>query len=262
MNKRNIALLGGSFDPITIAHLQIATEIYNQFEDIDEVWLVPCGDAREDKKLTKGVHRVEMINLMLKDSLFKDVPIKVEDIEIKSNKYIPTYDLLKLLSEKHEDCTFHFCIGSDLLKGIRSWKPFGERLVEEYDFIVMNRPGYIVCEELLPTKSSFINTNFEGSSTIIRQRIKENKGKNGKKKYFGINGLTTVSVIDYINKNDLYNEEIKPTVIKTENTEEDKNMIDTENNSKQEIMLRSIINEMLNKEKMKTIEMVFQFVIV
>ena len=212
--RKNIALLGGSFDPITIAHLQIATEIYNNFDYIDEVWLVPCGDAREDKKLSKGVDRVEMINLLLKDSLFSDVPIKVEDIEIKANTYIPTYDLMKLLSALYKNYSFHFCIGSDLLKGIRSWKPYGDRLVEEFDFIVLNRPGYEVDESFLPRNCRYLNTKFEGSSTIIRQRIREYRdnlkknenGLNKRKKYFGINGLTTVSVIEYIIKNTLYYE--------------------------------------------------------
>ena len=246
LTKRNIALLGGSFDPITIAHLQIATEIYNQFDDIDEVWLVPCGDSREDKKLTKGTHRVAMINLMIKDSLFTDVPIRVEDIEIKANKYIPTYDLMNLLKEKHQDCIFHFCIGADLLNGIRSWKPYGDKLVEEFDFIVMNRPGYTVEEDLYPPKSRFINTNFEGSSTTIRQRIKEfrsntiNGISNGRKKYFGINGLTTVSVIDYINKNDLYNEE----KIKIN----------------QERLLRKLTDEIIKTETLKKYEMNFELV--
>ncbi len=241
--KKNIALLGGSFDPITSAHLQIATEIYNQLDDIDEVWLVPCGDNREDKKLTKGVHRIEMINLMIKDSIFKDVPIKVEDIEIRNNKYIPTYDLMKMLTEQYKDCIFHFCIGSDLLKGIRSWKPFGDKLVEEYDFIVMNRPGYVVEGHLLPRKSRFINTNIEGSSTLIRQRIKEYRKKMNttgtKKKYFGINGLTTVSVIDYIIRNNLYSEEKKEEIITR-----------TVMKSNQVEKIMGIVDE-INKEKIK-----------
>ncbi len=81
---KKVALFGGSFDPITIAHLQvikslikIASEVYNQFDDIEEVWLIPCGDSRSDKELTLGIHRVEMIKLILNDSLFSDVPLKV-----------------------------------------------------------------------------------------------------------------------------------------------------------------------------------------
>ena len=75
--NRVIALLGGSFDPPTIAHVQIAAEIYNNFS-VDEVWIIPCGDGRSDKKLkTSGEHRLAMVNLILKDIIDECVPIKV-----------------------------------------------------------------------------------------------------------------------------------------------------------------------------------------
>ena len=75
---RTIAILGGSFDPPTLAHVQIAAEIYNTHEDIDEVWIVPCGDGRGDKSLkTAAKHRLKMLEIILLDVLGEDVPIKV-----------------------------------------------------------------------------------------------------------------------------------------------------------------------------------------
>jgi nicotinate-nucleotide adenylyltransferase len=73
-----VAILGGSFDPPTIAHVQIACEIYNNFADVDEVWFIPCGDGRVDKSLrTKGTHRMKMLQLVLRDLIDECVPIKV-----------------------------------------------------------------------------------------------------------------------------------------------------------------------------------------
>ena len=40
--KTKVAVLGGAFDPPTNGHLQLATEIA-QADDVDEVWLAPCG---------------------------------------------------------------------------------------------------------------------------------------------------------------------------------------------------------------------------
>ncbi len=78
MRLRTVAIFGGSFDPPTIAHVQIACEIYNNFADVDEVWFVPCGDGRGDKKLrTPGLHRVKMLHLILGDLIDECVPIKV-----------------------------------------------------------------------------------------------------------------------------------------------------------------------------------------
>ena len=48
--KMKVALLGGSFDPPTISHLQLASETLNVCPEINEVWLIPCG-TRPDKKL-------------------------------------------------------------------------------------------------------------------------------------------------------------------------------------------------------------------
>jgi len=42
------------------------------------VWIVPCGDGREDKSLrTEGKHRLKMLELILSDLIDEDVPIKV-----------------------------------------------------------------------------------------------------------------------------------------------------------------------------------------
>ncbi len=75
--------MGGSFDPPTLAHVQIASEIYNTHEDVDEVWIVPCGDGRGDKSLkTKGVHRLAMLQLILTDIIGNNAPIKVSKYDL------------------------------------------------------------------------------------------------------------------------------------------------------------------------------------
>jgi len=77
-DKKKIAIFGGSFDPPTLAHIELASEIYNTHNDIDEVWLVPCGDGRRDKSLrTKGIHRYNMLKLILNDIIGENGPIYV-----------------------------------------------------------------------------------------------------------------------------------------------------------------------------------------
>ncbi len=49
-SQLKVGILGGSFDPPTISHLQLASETLNVCAEINEVWLVPCGE-RPDKKL-------------------------------------------------------------------------------------------------------------------------------------------------------------------------------------------------------------------
>ena len=57
-------------------------------------------------------------------------------------------------------------MGSDLLKGIRSWKPHGDKLVKEYNFIIMTRPNYIIEKEYLPDSYRILNTEICNQSSI------------------------------------------------------------------------------------------------
>ena len=83
--KLNIAVLGGTFDPPTISHLQvlkgiikIVCEVYNSFEEINEVWIVPCGDERHDKiPKASSKQRFDMIELLKKDLITESIPIRV-----------------------------------------------------------------------------------------------------------------------------------------------------------------------------------------
>ena len=46
---KKVGILGGSFDPPTISHLQLASEALNVLK-FDEIWMVPCG-TRTDKNI-------------------------------------------------------------------------------------------------------------------------------------------------------------------------------------------------------------------
>jgi len=142
IKNKNIAIFGGSFDPPTISHIQVACEIYNCLDDIDEVWMIPCGDQRTDKKLkVEGKHRLKMLEMTKHDIIIDDLPILVKDTEIANQKYMPTYDLLTKLQKENPDDQFSFCLGSDIAKSLIKWDN-GEKLMKEFQFIIINRPSY------------------------------------------------------------------------------------------------------------------------
>ena len=90
-------------------------------------------------------------------------------------------------------------IGSDLIKGLSKWNN-GEKLIRENNFIVIYRESYEIDDNFLPNNRLVLHSNIFGSSTSIRNRLQEyNNIKNIK-----INGLTSKSIIDYIQKNKLY----------------------------------------------------------
>ena len=95
--EKRIGILGGSFNPPTIGHIQMAIETIN-LNLVDEVWMVPCGE-REDKKYSvTGKQRLEMTRLLVAEQLEEDFQqyVKVDDIEIANHYMIPSFDLIHL----------------------------------------------------------------------------------------------------------------------------------------------------------------------
>lgn len=61
MDRKKIAIYGGSFNPPTMSHYNIMKMVMEDItvdgSQFDEVWMVPCGD-RADKKIgTPGEKR-------------------------------------------------------------------------------------------------------------------------------------------------------------------------------------------------------------
>jgi len=194
--------------------VQLACEIYNYYADVDEVWFVPCGDGRGDKSLrTAAIHRLNMMELILKDIIDVSVPIKVKlkiyfvlyqisDIEIKNNKYLPTWNLLQLLHEQYPNYKFLFCLGTDLIDSLDEWDN-SEQLKNEVNFLILQRPEYNPDSSNFPKNYRVLKTHTDGSSTKIRNRIQQ-QIETQNKINLGISGLTTISVINYIMQNHLY----------------------------------------------------------
>jgi len=140
---------------------------------VDEVWIIPCGDRTDKNVGAPAKDRLLMTNLLIDDFFPKDFPVKVNDIEIKNGKTIPTYDLMKQLIQdpENKECDFFFIVGSELLETMRSWDN-GKELANEVKFIIFIRQGYVLTEVFLPKSYIIVHTTFvASSSTDIRNRI-------------------------------------------------------------------------------------------
>ena len=62
MDKRHYAIYGGTFDPIHIGHLSLATHAVREC-GIDKLIFMPAyvSPFKQDRKVTPGYHRVRMI---------------------------------------------------------------------------------------------------------------------------------------------------------------------------------------------------------
>eukprot|EP00428_Durinskia_dybowskii_P006962 CAMPEP_0170303976 /NCGR_PEP_ID=MMETSP0116_2-20130129/52323_1 /TAXON_ID=400756 /ORGANISM="Durinskia baltica, Strain CSIRO CS-38" /LENGTH=293 /DNA_ID=CAMNT_0010555949 /DNA_START=76 /DNA_END=958 /DNA_ORIENTATION=+ len=162
--RRRVAIYGGAYDPITNSHLTCASEIVHSGK-ADEVWLVPCGKRPDKPKLkTPPIDRYVMCQIAVNSTFSPSFPVKVSDIECFEPEAMFTYDLLCSLRKAHPEVDFVFVIGTDWLQeGTNiatwesknpAWKPgdpldkklvvTGDKLLQEFDFLVVKRPGYEV----------------------------------------------------------------------------------------------------------------------
>lgn len=117
-----IGIMGGTFDPIHIAHLLLGQFAYEEF-GLDEIWFLPNGNPphkqrREDKDALQC--RVEMIRRAI-----RDVPyFKLCLHEARESVHSYTYQTMRELNALYPEHEFYFILGADSLFSIETWKCF------------------------------------------------------------------------------------------------------------------------------------------
>jgi len=154
----NIALFGGTFDPVHRGHIVVARAAAAKF-DLKQVWFVPADIPPHKQKtpITSFYHRYAMVTLAVAGE--KDfVPSLVEapdphaaDAEPKPSYSLDTVRRVKKSLGKSDH--LYFLIGMDAFKDIAKWYK-AEELLAECDFIVAARPGYSLADvaSSLPAK--------------------------------------------------------------------------------------------------------------
>jgi nicotinate-nucleotide adenylyltransferase len=165
--KKKVALYGGAFDPFHLGHVaciqlllehcKAENESLNTPEKfLDQVWVVPSGDARTDKKVRCTASlRFELCALGLLDCIspYPHPLLRLDNTEL-IRPVCGTMDLLDFLSSTHHDIHFYLVVGSELIDSLPTWKQ-SLRLQHDVEFIVIERKG--------STPLSEISTDFQVS---------------------------------------------------------------------------------------------------
>jgi len=146
----NLALFGGTFDPIHRGHLKVARAATERFA-LKQVWFVPADIPPHKLKepVTPFFHRYAMTALAVEGE--KDfIPSLLEAPELNGTvkDRRPSYSIDTVRSVKKmlgKSDHLHFLIGMDAFKDIAKWRE-AEALLKECDFIVAARPGYSLAD--------------------------------------------------------------------------------------------------------------------
>jgi nicotinate-nucleotide adenylyltransferase len=145
----NIAILGGTFDPIHNAHLTVARAVIETF-DVDEFHFVPAFTPphKPGAGITSPFHRFAMVALAASgDARFLVSAIEADTLERRFSA-----DTLRQMREAHAHSRLLFVTGTDMYGEIESWKDYRD-LFRLSNLAVAHRPGYPMREGIAPFRT-------------------------------------------------------------------------------------------------------------
>lgn len=127
--------MGGTFDPIHHAHLEMARAAAQQCE-LSRILVIPAGNPPHRATVASFADRFRMVQIACGDDpLFEPQPI--EDHPGKSY----SIDTVERLREEHgAEAIWYFIIGADAFGEIESWYRWRD-LAQIVTFAIVGRPG-------------------------------------------------------------------------------------------------------------------------
>lgn len=141
---RRIGIMGGTFNPIHIGHLQIAQMAMEQFF-LETVFFIPakCPYHKKITDLIPDDDRIEMVKLAIAEH--NNFQLNLLEFDRIGNTY--TIDTLVQLENQYPGVQFYFIIGADSLFDFLNWKDPHE-IVKKAIILVATR-GETLKDELL-----------------------------------------------------------------------------------------------------------------
>lgn len=196
-----VGILGGTFDPIHLGHLEAASAAERALS-LDRVLLLPSRTPphRSTEPRASVYHRFAMAALAAAERR-----MLVSDLEVRREG--PSYTALTLEALHRDGYTpaqLFFITGSDAFADLSTWYDY-PRILQLANFVVVSRPGAPRASDLVPNPQSLIPTapsvisveanTPDVSSTDIRRRVGAGEP---------IDGLVPSSVADHIRRHRLY----------------------------------------------------------
>lgn len=191
----NFAVLGGTFDPIHIAHLIIAQGVIQHLNLERCIFIPSANPPHKDEVTASAEHRLQMVRSATGDNpQFQVLDIELARAPLPSYTYDTIQELKRMFNSKHP---IPFIVGADTLSEIPTWNNY-PKLLEELVLVVVARFGHPAGEVEAEIKERILSApipSMEISSTSIRQRLAQGES---------IRYLVPSVVEEYITQNGLY----------------------------------------------------------
>ena len=152
MKEPIVVIIGGTFNPPTLAHLELAKRAKEKV-NADYVIFVPAKTSylRNWKKYQNSDIYDDKVRIKMIKSCETDW-LKVDTCEIDEIVSGSSYDTIQYLKNKYHTKEIYFAVGSDKLEEIPRWK-YSELLLTTEKFLVMKR-NYDNIEEMIKSNDT------------------------------------------------------------------------------------------------------------
>jgi nicotinate-nucleotide adenylyltransferase len=192
-----LGILGGTFDPVHIGHLIIASYAAEAL-GLGRVLFMPAQTPPHKSRgdITPAEHRIAMVNL----AIAGDDRFELSDLDLRSHGPSFTSDLLKRVHRELPAKDLFFIAGADSLKDFPTWNE-PEVILEHAQLAIASRPGTDVTDAMLDAVPNLRNRSklfesplVEVSSSGIRDRVRKGASiryvvPNQVERYIGNRGL-------------------------------------------------------------------------
>ena len=143
MNE-TIVVMGGSFNPPTIAHQKLLVSAVEQMR-ADRGIFVPSSHTYVSIKMRRAKHPKEVLSeqvrLEMLQAIADDDPrLEVEDCEFYRTEKGYTYESMETVQQKHPDAQLFFLAGGDKVSVISRWHRIREFL-DRFQILIVRRDG-------------------------------------------------------------------------------------------------------------------------
>jgi nicotinate-nucleotide adenylyltransferase len=191
---QRLGILGGTFNPITIAHLVIAEQV-SDVRRLDTVLFVPARvpPHKNASDVAPATDRYRMTILGTESN----PRFEVSRIELDRPGKSFTKDTLRELLDMYPGTELFYIIGSDAVVELSTWRE-PELVLKLARFLVVARPGYDLSqlEDRYKKRVDIVPVvGLDISSSEIRERVKQGRS---------IKYLVPEKVEEYIRAKGLY----------------------------------------------------------
>lgn len=203
--EKKYGFFGGSFNPVTNAHLNLANLIVEKY-NLDKVVFVPMGDKYNKQDLISEKDRYEMLKLATENQ----EKLEVSDIELNLPYALTMLQAFKRIEEKYSDVKLYFIIGADNLNKLISLPDF-EILAKNYEYIVIKRNDIRIKDKI---SGNSVLKRFKDHFNILEENPYEQISSSKVRKLINNEKLTSNDMIpsevyEYIVNKNIYKTNMK-----------------------------------------------------